>query len=445
MKGKRRNRAAVLFLLLCFSMFFLNSCGEKKTFQVNELEPLYTNVKLASVGAEDIVLDEEKTKLCMAVFDGLTFKQTQSGGKFTDKSFSLVFLDGEKAVDSMQVCEDGRTIFYGGFFYQLEEENYDIEFLLQCFEEQKEPETDVAEAAPEESENTLPAPEQETTPEESSDTELTAADFERQKVWEISAVGYECKIDLDGDGKKESILYEVQGDGSDGESGEVLFIVRTDIEDGEGRLVTDWKNNDQAPLSMFCSPATEGYYIVDLDSTDSSYEIALLDYGPSGDPEFYFVRYEEGKLVYLGSVPTDWSDKSLELDVKGDGKVTCSGRLSILQTWNAPFVWELEEGKFKQIEEEWYYPYVNANSQQSIKQLQPVTVYAEADLKAENTVVEPTEDIVTFGTTDNKNWVQFFRTDGISGWIYLEDGGGMMINGESVPAHDVFSDLNFAG
>lgn len=454
----RRTLRGCLFVMLLLSVVvFLYACGEKHTFQVSDMETPYTNVKLASVdGANDVMLDEDNTKKCMSLFDGLIFEQTQSGGKFTDKSYSLIFMNGEKAVDSMQFSEDGKTIAYGGYFYQLKEETYNSEQLLLFFEEQKamEEQKKPAEAAKTDEETgteneTESVPESETegqreTKEEQPDEIFAGEEFDGQfpEDSRIAAIrgGYSCRIDLDGDGEKEEVLYEVQS--ADGVHAEVLFALGTVLQDGmlDYSATMNWKNGESLPFADLIAPCAGAYWVADLDSTDSYYEIVFLDYGEREDPVYHFIRYEEGELVYLGEIPSDSG-----LTIKGDGKVTASGRLSILQSWNAPFTWILEDEKLQHPEEEWYYPYVNAAVQQNTKQVKGITVYAEADLESEKVTVEPSEDVVTFGTTDNKNWVQFFRADGISGWIYLKDGMYIEAEGEEYFTWEVFEDLYLVG
>ena len=61
----------------------------------------------------------------------------------------------------------------------------------------------------------------------------------------------------------------------------------------------------------------EGMAIVDIDERDSYKEIALLDDGPSGDPNVVFIRYVDGKIyefghfssTYSGQIFTDRSGK----------------------------------------------------------------------------------------------------------------------------------------
>lgn len=453
---KRKIRGSIFLMLLFSVVVFLDACGEKHTFQVSALEKPYTNVKLASVREEeDVVLDEGDTKECMSVFDDLVFVQTQSGGNFTDKAYSLIFLDGETPVDSMQISEDGKTIAYGGFFYQLEEESYDIEVILNCFEKQKL--LNEEQKKQEEMQQAKEVSEQETETESESESETVGTkeeengqtgeifaedEFDGQFPGESKIIavhgGCSCAVDLDGDGNKEEILYEVQS--FDGIHSEVLFLVQTVSENGEPEYAAAWRNDEALPFADLVNPCADAYYLTDLDSTDSGYEVVILDYGESADPVYHFIRYEAGELVYLGEVPSDSTPA-----VKGDGTVIASGRLSVLQSWNAPFTWVLENERLEHPEEEWYYPYVNAVMQEKTRQVKPVVVYAEPEPEAEQRIVEPSEEVISFGTTDNKNWVQFFRSDGVSGWIYLKDGNYLEVDGVEYHDSEVFENLYYVG
>ena len=436
----KKLRSCLLIILLVLVVMQMYACGEKNTFQLSSLEKEYTNIKLASLnGEEEVTLDEARTEQLVAMFEGLSFVQTQSGGKFTDKAYSLIFLDGASAVDYIQISDDGKTIAYGGYFYQLEDTTYDIENIVLLFEQQREEDaakaTDIeAETTEAEAETVVEENTKSVMEEEQDSPCLTDADFTEQKIVAIP-VGETCTVDLDGDGKMETVIYEPQS--SDGVSYEILFFIESEADNEYVDSLGDWS------FENLITPSLDYYFIVDLDSTDPYREIALLDEGMSGDPEFHFLRYQEGEHIYLGSVFTDSSYD--ELMINGDGKIVGSGRLSILQTWNAPFTWVLEEGKIKLLEEDFYSPYVSVDSEQIVTQVEKITVYSEADLESEATELEPSDAVVNFGTTDNKNWVQFYRTDGVEGWIYLEEGCFIEVDGEKIPVSKVFENLHFAG
>jgi len=442
MKKKLHRYLAILLIFIVAVGVY--ACGEKNTFQITMIEKEYTNVKISSLGdTGEIVLNEKRTEEFLQLFTGLRFEQTQSVGSLNEKTYSVVLLNGDEPVDSIQISEDGSMIVYGGYFYRLQDGKFDAEKMLLLVDAQKdeqetgEPEIEetVQETTEEQEESERETFTEEIAGEEQRDELVFGKeDFDTNKVIAVPSWP-ECKVDLNGDGKMETIVYEVQS--SDDIHMEVLFL----IYDSEGNLcmATETENEREA----WENPLSEGYFLMDLDSTDDYLEVAILDEGPSSDPKFYITRCDGVNQIYMGEVFTDTPYDKLK--VRGDGKITGSGRLSILQTWGAPFTWVVEGDSIRLLEEEWYYPYVNSSIEKNVKQIAPVTVYEEADLEAASMEVLPSDEVVTFGMTDNKNWVQFFRGDGISGWIYLEDGFYMESNGERISVMDIFENLNMAG
>lgn len=438
---RKRFKRYAIAIVMCIIIMGICACGEKSVFQTSSIAKEYTNIKLVSIGGVgDVKLNEERSQQFCALFEELVFEQSKTAGSLGGKSYSIVFLNGEEAVDSIQIFADGKTIGYGGYFYELSDASYDVEAFLALFKEQEKEaealqlsaaiETEVSSEEilqPESAEGTSPSAEEskEEVPQEGKAEadwiELDAANFESCKIIPIP-IGEGCMLDLDGDGSKEEIICKVEAD----ESRAVLFA-------GE----------EEKELEMLVSPDTEHYFITDLDLSDAMYEIATLDNGPSADPEYHFWRYREGKLIYMGSIFTDTTYDNLV--IKGDGKVVGSGRLSLLQTWAAPFSWYVDGDSMKLLEEEWYYPYVVHNSENVVKQIKEVLVYEEADLGAAKKVTEASEAAVTFGITDNKSWVQIFTADGTVGWLYLEDGFYIESGEEKVPVTEVFENLSMAG
>lgn len=447
---KKRFRSYGVVAMVCILAAGLCACGKKEVFQTSSLHKEYTNVKLVSIGGfGDVLLNEERSQEFFALLEDFVFEQTKAAGSLGEKSYSVIFLSGGEAVDSIQIFDDGRTIGYSGYFYELAKDTYDVEAFLALFEEQAAEDEAVRKASetePAEEENSLLEEAEKSSNEETSYPakeedellykegktalewlQLETAEFERKKMIPVP-VGQGCKIDIDGDGAAEEIFFRAEQ--VDDYDSKILLSIGSDEK---------WTEE----LERIVAPNTEYYFIADLDSSDKSYEIAVLDDGPSGDPEFHFMRYKDGKLIYMGSVFTDTAYD--RLTVKGDGKIIGSGRLSLLQTWAAPFSWYVDGDSIKLLEEEWYYPYVISGSENAIKQVKPVTVYEAASTDAARKVTEASAEIVTFGMTDNKNWVQFFKGDGTEGWIYLEDGFSIESGGENVPVTEVFENLNMAG
>lgn len=230
--------------------------------------------------------------------------------------------------------------------------------------------------------------------------ELTERDMENHYKYYVP-FKTKCRVDLDGDKTIEEVYVD-----QNFSTFETWFTING-IE----------YSKKLEELVNYTNSFVENYYIVDLDSTDNYKEIALCGSGLSSDPEFHFIRFSDGTISYLGSI----YGFNYDLDVRGDGTIVCGGRLDVLQTWGAPFTWEFKDGQISLAEQEWYYPYVNTYYYGKTKQNKTLTLYEKPDLESEAVTVEPTADTVNFGVTDNKEWVQFFRGDGVGGWIYLED------------------------
>lgn len=454
MKKLHRYLAVLLTVLVAVGIY---ACGEKNTFQISGIEKEYTNVKIASIDdMGDIVLNEKRTEEFGSLFEGLVYEQTQSAGGLNERSYSLILLNGDVPVDSVQIAETGTTVAYGGYFYRLKEGNFDTEKWRLLMEEEREEQKKNEASAKEPVKESLQEDGEEMgEPEGRTDTEpqqteeqvtqeeggkepeddfiiLDRSDFETSKIVAVPSWP-ECRVDLDGDGSGETIVYEVQS--ADDIHKELLFL----IYDSEGNFYSETEGTSP----VWENPLPEGFFIMDLDSKDAYLEIAVLDDGPSGDPRFYIMRYDTGKLIYMGEIFTD--SPYGELKAAGDGKIVGSGRLSVLQTWRAPFTWVVEGNRIRLLEEEWYYPYVNSTAETTVRQKGEITLYEEPDLGAKSIQLPPSGDTVTFGMTDNKNWVQFFRADGTEGWIYLEDGYYIRSKEERISVTDLFENLNMAG
>lgn len=157
-------------------------------------------------------------------------------------------------------------------------------------------------------------------------------------------MGETVRADLDGDGKREDPDHRHQGASAEG---------RTEPVEGNGAVqrenqrqgvpekeATERGASLNVPNVVLYTPESEHYFLADLNAKDGKLEIGLLDYGPSYDLTTTYLRYEKGHLISLGTVPGSrirtaavWS---------GKGNVTTPGRLSLLQNWQAPFVYQLK-------------------------------------------------------------------------------------------------------
>jgi hypothetical protein len=144
-------------------------------------------------------------------------------------------------------------------------------------------------------------------------------------------------------------------------------------------------------------------------------------YGPSDDYTTSFFRYDGNRLNYIGkandfaasSSPYGWL-----ITFNGDGTVTSTIRLSVLQTWFAPASWTVPEnpGEFDVVPQPLYYC-VPAYTM-SVKTIAPVVAYADMDASSEKSVL-PLGTALTLTATDNESWVLAETEDGSGVWIHL--------------------------
>jgi hypothetical protein len=242
-------------------------------------------------------------------------------------------------------------------------------------------------------------------------------------------IGRSCTVDLNKDGNKDSIAYILDKVEKTHEVSVRSFVVNK----------VEYKDKLYGALEFYMdNPNIEHYFITDIDKSDNFKEIALLDEGPSGDPQTYFFRYNGSELKYIGSIP------AFHEDFDGNGTIIAGCRLSILQTWCAPAKWRLDEnGYLKKVHEDIYYPYQYSNENNPVILLKDLLIYKRQDLKADKITVKALSK-VTFTATDNEHWVCMKTQDGAEGWFYIENNGSILLNGKPVDITLIFKNLNFA-
>lgn len=252
-----------------------------------------------------------------------------------------------------------------------------------------------------------PAPVTPDTPDTPEDPPAATEPEEKNVMTEVPN-GNEAAADLDGDGTAETVTVTLADvDATNLTSFQV-----------NGQEYADTVLNDLGVYVVLGD--LDHYYITDLDTSDGKLEIAVLDYGPSEDPETYFFRYDGGALTYIGSI----SDRVCQPEVvlTGDGTVSGRGRFQLLQTWFGQFTWRLNDaGALEVVPQVYTFPAEFGGSEQPVTQIEDLTLYQDMDL-ASGTEAAPAADCeVVFTATDNEHWVQLTRADGLSGWFYLEE------------------------
>ncbi|WP_054744042.1 YARHG domain-containing protein [Cellulosilyticum ruminicola] len=97
------------------------------------------------------------------------------------------------------------------------------------------------------------------------------------------------KVDLDGDGKSEEIVYSQQYD-NDNNFGTMTLKIN-------GKKVIQEEGN-----------FADQIWLVDMNTKDAYKELVIYDQGPSADPVDYFYTYKKGKTIFMGAVEGHLND-----------------------------------------------------------------------------------------------------------------------------------------
>lgn len=271
---------------------------------------------------------------------------------------------------------------------------------------------------------------------------------EQNAFWVEQKLGQDAAIDLDGDGKDDVVHYELSkytDYGNEYDYVKSLSINGTEYA-SEGAEYA-WNTLDKWGIPME-TPYTEAYYVVDLDISDQYREIAICDWGASDDLDTYFIRYDGGNITYLGMVPGFPTSDNYKMD--GKGQIQAEGNLLIFQTWWAVYTWKLDENNtLVQETQDMYQAAASSmeyNKEFPVHQLVDLTIYSSPDQSAQTIVAPASPDAeVTFTETDNVHWVHMQRSDGVDGWLYIEEYCTIISNGEQIYSMDAFENLLMVG
>lgn len=221
------------------------------------------------------------------------------------------------------------------------------------------------------------------------------------------------KLDLDGDGKKEKLLYS------------------------KGKLyINDKEYTDHLrQLGSMLEPVDEFISILDIDSNDKYVELAISTYGRSDDMESLFFYYDKGSLNYMGSIqgfPFEENVRSIKK--LEDNLLLAPYRLSILQTWWGDAYYQVDDNRQLIIKGQDYY---DVDEFYTASLLQPINLYQEPDKNSVASQIDVGSDL-TFIKTDNINWCQVRLEDGTEGWIFID---GNYIEDGTTLTEDVFQGL----
>ncbi|MGN0140762.1 MAG: hypothetical protein ACI4AD_00935 [Roseburia sp.] len=225
-------------------------------------------------------------------------------------------------------------------------------------------------------------------------------------------------IDLDGDGKEETIELNLE----------------------EQALVIDGVNYPfEISLDEF-EYKKEEFAVVDIDVFDSTKEILVQveDMEVFSSTEIY--RYEDKNLKFMGSIFNDLDYGQMSFD----GNNHVYKRYYKVNLVQDDFLFmQFDIGASGKLEEVWpeegcYYMEANEYIYTLLEEL---PVYAEKDHSLEPYYMKPQK--VAFQRTDGKNWIELLAEDGTIGWMYVEEYAHIVDLNKD--AKDVFEGLTAAG
>jgi hypothetical protein len=185
------------------------------------------------------------------------------------------------------------------------------------------------------------------------------------------------------------------------------------------------------------------FNIVDIDLSDRYKEIAISEYGPSGDIATIFYYYDGAQLQQMGKIGgfyglsplyghLDWC----KVEIDGSGTVSGRSRGLILHTWFYREQFKLSSRRVLQPVPQDLYE-MNA----------AVEVLTEIPLRKSRTdpaiaLTLQKGEKVTIVASDNQEWCLVRNAAGETGWFAVIN--NIIIKELGLPAGEVFSGLNFA-
>ena len=231
--------------------------------------------------------------------------------------------------------------------------------------------------------------------------------YEANKIYNL---GQSAKMDVDGDGKKDTITFE---------------SVENELRNGIENFQITINGN------KFVGEGTRFLKELMALSLDGK-ELILITYedGPSGDPLSIFYRYHEGRFEKIGNIFYDIR----RCEVK-DNEIFGLFSCDLIQTQLAYGSWKINtEGKLEQVIANEYNLYNEPNATTLIKNL---PVHKEKNLSSEKSIITPQK--ITFTKSDAKNWTYVEGADGTGGWVYTNS--NRVIEELGLAAGEVFENL----
>ncbi len=239
------------------------------------------------------------------------------------------------------------------------------------------------------------------------------------KKYSAGEVVYE---DLDGDGNPEEILYQADA------GGQCLLTVNGNVYDASEEAV------------LMTQPMTDCFYITNVSEEDGTLEIAVLDEGPSEDPQTCFFLYSDGTVSHMGVVP-GFPFAEYNQGINGFnncGNVLGMVRMDLIETVYLTDNWQYDHD----------IPWISYRNLSVFRDIIPARgheLYEDLPVRyspeetASGTLI-PAQEQVFFLSSDMYQWILVKGKDGSRGYMLVEDG---IVVDLGKPAEEVFSDLYY--
>jgi hypothetical protein len=234
---------------------------------------------------------------------------------------------------------------------------------------------------------------------------------QQKQLYDAYKASEKALIDLNGDEKKEEIIYKNLHN-----AGYKLSA--------NGSSVEDDKYTDLADF----------FAVVDIDKSDKYLEILISDYGPSSDDYSTFYFFNNNKLIKMGE--TAGVIEYNEIKIDGSGNFSARTRGQILQTWYFDKHYKLtSEHKLIEIPQDIYLTDYDVFVKSQIK------LYTERNETGDYFDLLEGQIVKIVGT-DDKEWCLIETSAGKKGWFALEHFN--QIRNEGLDAGSVFAGLSNA-
>lgn len=229
--------------------------------------------------------------------------------------------------------------------------------------------------------------------------------------------------DLNGDGVTENITIAINGNSIEGTSTVIT---------ASGSSIT------------FPGTNPEGFFgIVDIDIADHEKEIAVSDFGPSGDLTTGFYRFDGSVLRHVGTVQGTYDT----IVFPGNGMLTTTTRANILQTWFYADTFALgTDHTLVHVDQDVYLIDPTA-TEAHLTMLQDLPLRTDTSSVSATSIVTTLKkgESVTFVGCAKEDWCKFQSATGTAGWIAIEEFDTIIkIDGTRVIAGEVFAGLSNA-